>query len=72
MRDQHLTLMHAIPPLRVSWPVAYMETSFAEWQEANAREVIEKAQKTVQTTAGESPAPMIDTEVRHIGSASAP
>ena len=71
MRDQHLTLMHAIPPLRVSWPVAYLETSFAESQEANAREVIHKAQKTVQATARESPAPMVHTEIRHIASASA-
>ena len=71
MRDQHLTLMHAIPPLRVNWPAAYLESSFAEWQEANARDVIQKAQKTVQAAVGESPAPMVHTEIRHMGSVSA-
>ena len=44
MRDQHLTLMHAIPPIRVSWPVAYLEASYADSQEASAHEVIEQAQ----------------------------
>ena len=54
MRDQPLTLMHAIPPVVVTWPVAYLEASFVESQEASAHEAIEKAQKTVQASAGES------------------
>ena len=71
LHDQPLTLMHAIPPIRVSWPVAYLETSFFESQEANAREVIEQAQKTVQASAGESQPPAVRTEIRHIDAPSA-
>jgi nucleotide-binding universal stress UspA family protein len=71
MRERPLTLMHAIPPIVVSWPVAYLETSFVESQEANAREVIEKAQKTVQASAGESQPPAVRTEMRHTDAASA-
>ena len=71
LRDQHLTLMHAIPPLRVSWPVAYLEASFADSQEAAALEVIEKAQKTVQASAGESQPPAVRTEMRHTDAPSA-
>ncbi len=71
LRDQPLTLMHAIPPLRVSWPVAYLEGSFIDSQEASAREAIENAQKTVQASAGESQPPPVRTEMRHTDAASA-
>jgi nucleotide-binding universal stress UspA family protein len=71
MRERPLTLMHAIPPIVVSWPVAYLESSFTESQEANAREVIEQAQKTIQASAGSSRPPIVHTELRHIGAASA-
>lgn len=71
LRDQPLTLMHAIPPVRVSWPVAYLEASFVESQQASAREVIEKAQKIVQAGAGESQPPPVRTETRHTDAPSA-
>jgi nucleotide-binding universal stress UspA family protein len=71
LHDQPLTLMHAIPPVRVSWPVAYLETSFVESQEASAREVIEKAQKIVQASARESQPPPVLTETRHTDAPSA-
>ncbi len=71
MRDQPLTLLHAIPPVVVSWPVAYLESSFAESQETHARDVIEKAQKTVHASTGEAQPPAVRTEVRHIDAASA-
>lgn len=66
LRNLPLTLMHAIAPLCVSWPVAYLEASFIESQEANAREVIEQAQKTVQACAGEKQTPPVRTEIRHV------
>lgn len=71
MRDQPLTLMHAIPPVVVSWPVAYLEVSFVESQEVSAREVIEKAQKTVQASAGQSQPPPVCIEMRHADAPSA-
>jgi nucleotide-binding universal stress UspA family protein len=66
-----VTLMHAIPPVRVSWPVAYLEQSFVDSQETSAREVLEKAQKIVQASAGESQPPPIRTETRHTDAPSA-
>lgn len=71
MRDQPITLLHAIAPVVVSWPVAYLETSFAQSQENFAREVIENAQKTVQASSGEAQPPAVRTEVRHTDAASA-
>ncbi|MCV7300473.1 universal stress protein [Mycobacterium barrassiae] len=71
MRDQPITLLHAIPPVVVSWPVAYLETSFAESQENFAREVLDKAQKTVQASIGEAQPPEVRSEVMHIDAPSA-
>jgi nucleotide-binding universal stress UspA family protein len=71
MRDQLITLMHAIPPVVVSWPVAYLKTSFAVSQETNAREVIEKSQKVIQANASESRPPNVLTELRHTDAPSA-
>ncbi len=71
MRGRPLTLMHAIPPLRVSWPAAYLETGLVESQEANAREVIENAQKSVEASAGSSQPPAVRTEMRHTDAPSA-
>jgi nucleotide-binding universal stress UspA family protein len=71
MRDQPLTLMHAIAPVKVSWPVAHLEASFAESQEINAREVLEKAQKTIGACTGDSRPPTVCTEVQHTSAPSA-
>jgi len=71
MRDQHITLMHAVPPVAVSWPVAYLQASFTESQEANARVVIEQAQETVRASAGDARPPVVRTEVRHEGAGTA-
>lgn len=71
LRDQPLTLMHAIPPVVVSWPAAYLEASFVESQETSAHEAIEKAQKTVQASAGQSQPPPVRTEMTHTDAPSA-
>jgi nucleotide-binding universal stress UspA family protein len=65
MRDLPLTLMHVVAPVVVSWPVAGLQASYSEWQEQNANEVLEKAQKTVQASAGEQRPPVVQTELRH-------
>jgi nucleotide-binding universal stress UspA family protein len=58
--------MHVIAPVVVSWPVASLESGFNEWQEQNAREVIENAQKAVQASAGELDPPVVHTHIEHL------
>ena len=65
MRKKPLTLMHAVVPVTVTWPVASMQGSFNEWQRRNAQEVLERAQKTVHASAGESEPPSVETKVSY-------
>lgn len=71
MRELPMTLLHVVAPVVVSWPVAGLQGSYDEWQEQNAREVVERAQKTVQASAGVQPAPAVTTRVEHTDVASA-
>lgn len=64
MRDQPIRLLHAIAPVVVTWPVAYLETSYVDSMEANGRDVLDQAQKVVQAAAGDN-APFIETQVVH-------
>jgi nucleotide-binding universal stress UspA family protein len=54
MRDAPITLMHVVPPVLVTWPIASLQGSFNEWQENHAREVIEQAQKMLGASLGGS------------------
>jgi len=65
MRDASITLMHGIAPVVVSWPVASLQGSFNEWQEENAIQVIEQAQKTLHASLGDAEPPAVRTEVEH-------
>ena len=67
MRDTPVTLMHVVAPVVVSWPVAPVQASITEWQEENARNVIEHAQKTLLASVGESEPPEVRTEVKYAG-----
>ncbi len=67
MRDAPVTLMHVIAPIVVTWPVKYLEASYAEWQEDNAQHVIEQAQKTVEAASGDSQPPAVRAQLRHDG-----
>jgi nucleotide-binding universal stress UspA family protein len=67
MRDAPVTLMHVVPPVVVTWPVAPLQANITEWQEDNARHVIEQAQKTFHASLGESEPPTVHTEVRYSG-----
>ena len=73
LHEQPVKLLHAIPPVVVTWPVAYLETSYLEAQEANAREIIENAQQLVQKIAADSgaSAPKIQTKICNLGAPSA-
>ena len=43
LRHENVTLMHVVQPVALSWPVTPEQTTFAEWQEDNARHVIDQA-----------------------------
>ena len=51
MRGAPITLMHVVPMI-VGWPIAPLQASCTEWQEDNARHVIEQAQKMFARHAG--------------------
>jgi nucleotide-binding universal stress UspA family protein len=65
MHNLPVTLMHVIPHVVVSWPIEYLEASYREWQEQNAKHVIEKATKTLIAAAGDSVLPSLRSEVQH-------
>lgn len=65
LRDQPIRLLHAIAPVVVTWPVAYLEASYVDAMEANGREILDHAKKTVQAAAGDKTAPAIETQVAH-------
>jgi nucleotide-binding universal stress UspA family protein len=65
MRDASVTLMHVVAPVVVSWPVASLQGSFNEWQEENAKQVIEQAQKTFHASLGDTEPPAVRAAVKH-------
>ncbi|MGY4651227.1 universal stress protein [Mycobacterium sp. URHB0021] len=71
MRKLAVTLMHVIAPVVVSWPIEYLEASYHEWQEENARDVIKQATKNLNAAADEGELPSVRTEVQHDGIATA-
>jgi nucleotide-binding universal stress UspA family protein len=71
LRDQPITLLYAIAPVVVTWPVAYLESRYASAQETTARDVLETAQKVVEATAGAARPPSVTTEIVHLAAPSA-
>ena len=65
MRDLPITLVHVVVPVVTSWPVRPLLAEFNEWQEDNARQVIEQAQKMLRASLGESGLSNVRTEVLH-------
>lgn len=70
LRDQPIRLLHAIPPVVVTWPVAYLEASYIDSMESNGRDIIAQAQKAVQAAAGDK-LPAIETEIVNAAAPSA-
>lgn len=70
LRDQPIRLLHAIAPVVVTWPVAYLEASYIDSMESNGRDIIAQAQKTVQAAAGDK-LPAIETEIVNAAAPSA-
>lgn len=65
MRDAAVTLMHVIAPAMVSWPARPLEASFNNWQEENAQQVIERAQKTLHASLGDAEPSAVRAAVQH-------
>ena len=54
MRKLPITLMHAVAPVVVEWPVGQLYAEMPEWQQGDARHVIDQARKTLSAAlAGE-------------------
>jgi nucleotide-binding universal stress UspA family protein len=63
MRQLPITLVHAISPVVVGWPVGQLYTDMPEWQKENGQHVIDQARKTLSANLGESEPPEIHTEM---------
>jgi nucleotide-binding universal stress UspA family protein len=65
MRQLPITLMHAVPPVVVGWPVGQLYADMPEWQQENGQHVIDQARKTLSASLGESEPLEIRTEIVH-------
>lgn len=63
MRHMPITLLHAVTPLVVGWPVGQLYTDMPEWQKDDAQNVIEQARKTLTNNLGEAKPPEVHTEM---------
>jgi nucleotide-binding universal stress UspA family protein len=65
LRDLPVTLVHVVIPVVTSWPVRSLQAEFNEWQEDNARQVLEQSQKMSRSGLGESELSDVRNEVMH-------
>ena len=65
LREADVTLVHVVAPVVVTWPVGYLRASYAEWQEENAQNAIEQAQKIFQAEVGSEKPPAVKAQVLH-------
>lgn len=63
MRKLPLTLIHAVPPVVVGWPVGQLYADMPDWQRDSGRQVIDQARKTLNAGLGDSEPPEIRTEM---------
>lgn len=63
MRQLPITVMHAIAPVVVGWPVGQMYADMTEWQQENGQHVVEEARKTLTANLGDSTPPEIHTQM---------
>ncbi|SOJ55673.1 Universal stress protein [Mycobacterium simulans] len=62
MRRASLTLLHAVAPVIVGWPVGRLYADMPEWQKDAAQQVIEQAREALTDNLGESEPPEVRTE----------
>lgn len=63
MRHLPITLLHAVPPIVVGWPVGQLYSEMPDWQKDKAQTVIERAYKTATASLGESTPPETHTKM---------
>ena len=63
MRRLPITLMHAVPPVVVGWPVGQLYADMPEWQQDDAKRVIDRARETLGAGLSGAEPPEIRTEV---------
>src|ERR1700757_1029049 len=63
MRHLPITLMHAVPPVVVGWPVGQLYADVPGWQEENGQHVVDQARETLSANLGDSEPPEIRTEM---------
>ncbi len=61
MRGMPITLMHAVPPVVVGWPVGQLYTDMPEWQQDSAQHVIDQARAALAASLGGAEPPEIRT-----------
>lgn len=65
MRQLPITMVHAVTPVVVGWPVGQLYAQMPDWQKDNAEQVIDQAHKTFSTNLGGSAPPEIHTEITY-------
>ena len=63
MRRMPITLMHAVPPVVVGWPVGQLYMDMPNWQKENGKHALDQARKTLGANLSESEPPEIHTEM---------
>ncbi len=63
MRHMPITLLHAVTPVVVGWPVGQLYPDMPEWQKDDAQNVIERARKTLTSNLGEAKPPEVQIEM---------
>jgi nucleotide-binding universal stress UspA family protein len=63
MRHEPVTLMHVVQPVALNWPISPEQTTVAEWQEDNARHVIDHARDGLSAVLDLPHPPDVRTEV---------
>ncbi|MCV7077570.1 universal stress protein [Mycobacterium szulgai] len=63
MRRLPITLMHAVAPVVVGWPVGRLYDEMPQWQKDAAQQAIDRARNALTAGLGESEAPEVRTEM---------
>src|SRR5690242_2035751 len=65
LRTLPVTMAHVVVPVVTTWPVRSMQREFNQWQEDNARQVLEQGRKVLQSSIADSETPDVHTQVLH-------
>lgn len=63
MHQMPLTLLHAVAPIVVGWPVGQVFVEMPDWQKEGGKQVVDQARKTLTANLGASQPPEILTEI---------